>query len=103
MIRLVIRDRALLEFMYASAARVTETVGLDLTDLDLNDRVARLLRKGDKQRLVPLGSYACEALSEYLATGREQLALKSETGIEQRAVFSINEVKVIPSKRVGNR
>ena len=82
-----IRDRALLEFMYASAARVTETVGLDLTDLDLNDRVARLLGKGDKQRLVPLGSYACEALSEYLATGREQLALKSKTGIEQRAVF----------------
>ncbi|WP_418969845.1 site-specific tyrosine recombinase XerD [Alloscardovia omnicolens] len=82
-----IRDRALLEFMYASAARVSETVGLNLSDVDLNDRLARLLGKGDKQRLVPLGSFACDALQEYLNSAREQLALKSKTGIEQRAVF----------------
>ncbi|TCD53921.1 site-specific tyrosine recombinase XerD [Alloscardovia theropitheci] len=82
-----IRDRALLEFMYASAARVSEVVGANISDIDLDTRVARIIGKGDKQRLVPLGSYACSALQRYLDSARMKLAEKSKTGLEMRAIF----------------
>ncbi|WP_018143828.1 site-specific tyrosine recombinase XerD [Alloscardovia criceti] len=82
-----VRDRALLEFLYASAARVSEAVGLDLSDIDLDSQVARLTGKGNKQRLVPLGSYACEALERYIGSARAMLAEKSKNGVELRAVF----------------
>lgn len=82
-----IRDRALLEFMYASAGRVSEIVGANIADIDLDSRVVRLIGKGDKQRLVPLGSYACAAMQRYLDIARPQLALKSKTGMEMRAIF----------------
>lgn len=61
------RDTAILEFLYATGARVSETVGLDLGELDLADKVVLVTGKGDKQRLVPLGSHAVEAMSHWLA------------------------------------
>lgn len=64
--RIARRDRALLEFLYATGARVSEAVGLDLTDLDLTDKVVLLTGKGEKQRLVPLGRAAVEAMTEWL-------------------------------------
>lgn len=82
-----IRDKALLEFMYASAARVSEAVGADLADVDLDAKVARLIGKGDKQRLVPLGSYACDAMRRYLDVSRPLLARKSKSGVEMNAIF----------------
>lgn len=60
------RDRALLEFLYGTGARVSETVGVDLGHLDLEDRVVRVTGKGSKQRLVPLGSKAVEAITMWL-------------------------------------
>lgn len=60
------RDLALLEFMYASGARVGETVGLDVLDLDLDEATALVTGKGKKQRLVPLGKPAVAALRRYL-------------------------------------
>lgn len=60
------RDRALLEFLYATGARVSEAVGLDLGELDLTDKVVLVTGKGDKQRLVPLGQMAVEALRAWL-------------------------------------
>lgn len=60
------RDRALLEFLYATGARVSESVGLDLTDIDLTDKVVLVTGKGDRQRLVPLGDKAVQAISEWL-------------------------------------
>ena len=60
------RDSALLEFMYATGCRVTEAIGVDLTDLDLTDRVVLLTGKGRKQRLVPLGSAAVGAVERWL-------------------------------------
>ena len=60
------RDRALLEFLYATGARVAEAVALDQLDLDLEERTARLTGKGDKQRVVPVGAPACRALAAYL-------------------------------------
>ena len=60
------RDKALLEFLYASGARVTEVVQLELLDVDLRDRTARVTGKGNKQRIVPLGSHALRAIEEFL-------------------------------------
>jgi integrase/recombinase XerD len=68
------RDRALLEVLYGTGARISEAVGLDIDDIDLDEGVVRLFGKGSKDRLVPLGSYAKAALELYLVTGRPSLA-----------------------------
>jgi site-specific recombinase XerD len=67
------RDRALLELLYAAAARVGEVCSLDLADLDLDQRQVRLDGKGGKQRIVPLGLPAVDALRLYLAAARTDL------------------------------
>lgn len=61
-----IRDRALLEFLYASGSRVSEAVTVDVIDVDLESEVALVRGKGDKQRYVPLGRYAMDAINAYL-------------------------------------
>ena len=61
-----IRDRAILEFLYATGARVSEAAGLDLEDVDLDAATAIVTGKGSKQRLVPLGGHAVRALRSYL-------------------------------------
>jgi integrase/recombinase XerD len=71
----VLRDRALLEFIYGTGARISEAVGLDLRDLDLSaDPSVLLSGKGGKQRFLPVGSYAVRALEAYLVRGRPALA-----------------------------
>ncbi len=60
------RDAALLEFLYATGARVSEVVALDLADLDLEERVAVVTGKGNRQRLVPLGRAAVAAVEAWL-------------------------------------
>ncbi|KGN41230.1 site-specific tyrosine recombinase XerD [Knoellia aerolata] len=65
-----LRDTALLEVLYGTGARISEAVGLDIDDVDVEAGVVRLQGKGGKQRLVPLGSYAREALTAYLVRGR---------------------------------
>jgi integrase/recombinase XerD len=67
------RNRAILETLYAGGLRISELVGLDLGDVDLHDGFARVLGKGSKERVVPLGRGARDALAEYLATGRPGL------------------------------
>jgi integrase/recombinase XerD len=71
-----LRARALLEVLYGAGARISEAVGLDVDDLDVEEGVVRLFGKGSKERLVPLGSYAAQALSAYLVRGRPALAAK---------------------------
>jgi integrase/recombinase XerD len=68
-----LRNQAMLEVLYASGLRVSELVGLRLADLDLAVGVVRILGKGDKERLVPLGDVAVASLHAYLARGRPRL------------------------------
>lgn len=68
------RDRALLELLYASGARISEAVGLDLDAIDLVASTVRLFGKGSKERLVPLGEPACMAIERYVSDGRTVLA-----------------------------
>jgi integrase/recombinase XerD len=68
-----LRDRALLEVMYACGLRASEAIDLDVADLDLDARVLRARGRGSKERLVPVGSAAARALGVYLARGRPRL------------------------------
>lgn len=69
-----IRDLAILELMYATGIRVGELVGLDVHDIDEARRTIKVTGKGNKQRVVPFGSIAHQALTQYLKTSRSQLA-----------------------------
>jgi len=68
-----LRDRALLELLYATGLRVSELVGLKLFNLSLDDRVVRTFGKGGKERLVPLGEVAADWLQRWLREGRPAL------------------------------
>ena len=68
-----LRDRALLEVMYACGLRASETIGLELADVDLHEGFLRARGKGSKERLVPLGRKAIAAISAYLRGGRPKL------------------------------
>jgi integrase/recombinase XerD len=71
---LALRDRALLEFLYATGARISEAVGCAVDDLDLAEGTVVLHGKGGKSRLVPVGGYARKALDAYLVRARPGLA-----------------------------
>ena len=93
------RDSAVLEFLYGTGARVSEAVGLDLTHFDLEDRIAIVTGKGSKQRMVPLGSKAVEAISNWLPD-RLKLVRRDQRGdplftsmrgkrLSRQAIFNI--------------
>ncbi|WP_100423126.1 site-specific tyrosine recombinase XerD [Sediminihabitans luteus] len=71
-----LRDGALLELVYSTGARISEAVSLDVDDLDLERGAVRLFGKGSKERVVPVGSFACRALEAYLVRGRPDLAAR---------------------------
>nr|WP_245994663.1 site-specific tyrosine recombinase XerD [Nocardioides immobilis] len=80
---LALRDRALLEVLYGTGARISEAVGLDVDDLETEtgtEATVLLRGKGGKERIVPVGSYAQEAVSAYLVRGRPALVSTSSTG-----------------------
>ena len=68
-----LRDRALLETMYACGLRASEAIGLELSELDLDSGILRARGKGSKERIVPIGGKAIDALTAYLENGRPQL------------------------------
>jgi integrase/recombinase XerD len=71
---LALRNRALLELLYSTGSRISEAVGLDVDDIDTQARSVLLSGKGGKQRLVPVGRPAVQALDAYLVRGRPELA-----------------------------
>ena len=77
---LALRDAALLEFLYGTGARISEAVSLDVDDLDLEQDAVRLVGKGSKERVVPLGSYAKLACATYLTRARPTLASGGRAG-----------------------
>jgi integrase/recombinase XerC len=78
-----LRDKAVLEVLYASGIRVSECVGLDVPDVDLAQGMALVFGKGAKERLVLLGGQAIQALRSYLSTSRPLLWQKGKGGKEQ--------------------
>ena len=74
-----LRDRAMLETLYATGMRVSELVGLTLSQVSLTQGVVRVIGKGDKERLVPLGEEAIAWISRYLAEGRPALVRRHST------------------------
>ncbi len=69
-----LRDRALVEILYGCGARISEAVGLDIDDIDVEAGSVRLRGKGGKERVLPLGQFAKEAVEAYLVRGRRQLS-----------------------------
>jgi integrase/recombinase XerD len=87
---LSLRDRALLELLYGTGARISEAVGLDVDDVDLGEAdgpggTVLLRGKGNKERIVPLGRYARDALSAYLVRGRPDLVSAASKAATDRA------------------
>lgn len=77
-----LRDRAVLELLYATGVRVGELTGLDVDDVDFHSNVVRVIGKGDKERRVPFGGPARDSLQEWLARGRPRFAMdKSGPGL----------------------
>jgi len=84
---LALRDRALVEVLYGTGARISEAVGLDVDDLDVEDGTVLLRGKGSKERVVPVGSFAREAVDAYLVRGRPELAVVSTSATNGGALF----------------
>jgi integrase/recombinase XerD len=73
-----LRDRAMVEVLYGAGARISEAVGLDVDDIDLEQGSVRLFGKGSKERVVPIGSYAQKAVTAYAVSARPAMALKGK-------------------------
>ena len=73
-----LRDRAIVEALYGSGARISEAVGLDVDDIDFEQGSVRLMGKGGKERIVPLGSYARQAITAYIVRARPSMAIKGK-------------------------
>ncbi len=80
---LVLRDRSILEMLYASGLRVSELVGLDTDQIDMTEGTIRVVGKGDKERIVPIGTKAKESLERYLAIREQMLS----DGATSKAVY----------------
>jgi integrase/recombinase XerD len=91
-----LRDRAILELFYASGLRISELAGARLENLNLQERIIRVIGKGSKTRLVPVGRIACESLDRYVTQERVHLVQK-KTGNE---VFLSRHGKKLTTQRI---
>jgi integrase/recombinase XerC len=97
------RDRAILELLYAAGLRVSELTGLDLVDMDQKDRVVRVTGKGRKERIVPYGAKAAEALSLYWPEREKLLRANSRqpSGTNPNAIFLNYTGRRLTQRSVG--
>ena len=95
------RDRAILELLYASGVRVSELVGLNLTDIDFNNQTLRVKGKGRKERMVPFGNHAKAALEAYLGVRGELLIEADPDDRDPNAVFMNYQGTRITTRSVG--
>jgi integrase/recombinase XerD len=91
-----LRDRAILELFYASGLRISELAGSRLENLNLQERIIRVIGKGSKTRLVPMGRIACDAIDQYLTQERIHLVGR-KTGNE---VFLSRHGKKLTTQRI---
>ncbi len=98
---LEIRDRAMLELAYSCGLRCEEIISLDLDSLEFDDERIRIIGKGDKMRIVPVGEPAQRQVARYLETGRHQLV--SRNGGEERALFVSRTGRRLSSSDVRRR
>lgn len=99
---LMVRDRAMFELFYSSGLRLSELTGLDLADIDLRSGNVRVTGKGNKTRDLPVGRYACEAISRWLTIRRQELT----QAIDQEschALFISRQGKRIHQRTVQQR
>ena len=98
------RDLAILELLYGSGLRVSELVGLDLENISINDRLVRVLGKGQKERIVPFGHKAAAALENYLMIRPELAAkMRSPQPDDKNALFlNLNFGGRLTARSVGN-
>ena len=95
-----IRDRAMLEVLYACGLRVTELVSLRLTDMNLRQGVLRVMGKGSKERLVPLGEEAISWLQQFIQDSRDELLKKN---LAEDVVFPSNQGKMMTRQTFWHR
>lgn len=94
---LSVRDKAMMELFYSSGLRLSELTGLDLNDVDLTDRTVRVLGKGNKTRIVPVGRFAVAAVSAWLRE-RGTLDALSKQALGEQALFITEQ-----GNRIGGR
>jgi integrase/recombinase XerC len=95
------RDRAILEFLYASGVRVSELVGLNMTDIDFKNQTMRVKGKGRKERVVPFGDHARKAIELYLGVRGELLVEADPEKADPKAVFLNYQGTRITTRSVG--
>ncbi len=93
-----IRDRAILETMYSAGLRVSEVVGLDLRDWERSEGILRVLGKGRKERLAPVGSYATAALDEWMDVRTPDPNARSA---QQQAIFLNRFGRRLTTRSIG--
>ncbi|HUU49608.1 MAG TPA: tyrosine recombinase XerC [Nitrospinota bacterium] len=99
---LVLRDLAILELFYASGIRISELVNLDLKDLNFQDRFVKVLGKGRKERIVPLGRKSSEALQNYINIRNDLIKKGSDERESMSALFLNNKGRRITPRGVQN-
>ncbi|MFK7767328.1 MAG: tyrosine recombinase XerC [Mariniblastus sp.] len=93
-----LRDRAIFETLYSAGLRVSELVGINLSDLDLEDGLVRVRGKGKRERLAPLGSYAVKAIRAWL---KKRTPAKQQSKLETSAVFLNKFGKRLTTRSIG--
>ena len=96
------RNEVLLELLYATGVRVSELAGLDVADLDLERRTARVLGKGNKERMVFFGAPAAEAVRRYLQQGRALLLTKRQGPAEEPALLLTRSGRRLQVRQIQN-